>query len=127
MSAKAFDTTGPIKDFDNTVYIERKEDKEVLNYIREGEHVTILGARQIGKTSLLYNVRRQLEEGYILIYIDLSAGDAIEDEEKWYQQFICKRILAQVNDSFPSDVRKQKVLPAKSKIEFLNFLNQIGL
>ncbi|MBM3237889.1 hypothetical protein FJZ31_16495 [Candidatus Poribacteria bacterium] len=127
MAAKAFQTSGPITDFDKTVYIERNEDKEVLNYIRGGKHVTILGARQTGKTSLLYNIERQLGEGYIPIYIDLSAGDSIKDEREWYQQFLCERILAQVSDRFTSDVGKQKLVPAESKIGFFNFINQVAL
>lgn len=127
MDAKDFKTTGPIVDFDNTVYVKRKEDKEVLDYILRKEHVAILGARQTGKTSLLYNIKGQLGEGYIPIYIDLSAGDSMMDETKWYRQFICERILDQVIDKFTSDIAKQKVVSAENKIGFLNFLNQVAL
>jgi len=126
MDRKSFQTRGPITDFDKEVYIERNEDKEVLDYIGNNRHVTILGARQTGKTSLLYNLKRQLGKGFIQIYIDLAAGDSIKDEEAWYK-FICERILAQVSDRFTSNSGEQQLVPAKSKIEFFNFLNNVAL
>jgi hypothetical protein len=67
------------------LYVERPEDREIAADIRRGNYVALIGARQMGKTSLLLKLRRQLlEEGHIPIYLDLSP---VRDREKgaWYR------------------------------------------
>jgi hypothetical protein len=68
-----FRTTGPLTEDDVPLYVERDEDKKVAACIRRGDYVALIGARQTGKTSLLYRLRGQLfDEGCIPIYIDLT-------------------------------------------------------
>ena len=126
MYVKNFQIRGPITDFDNIFYVERNEDKEALECIRSSLHFTVLGARRTGKTSLLFNLERQLGEGFIPINIELAAGDSITDEEEWYR-FICKRILNQTSDRFTSGSEEQQLVPVESKIKFLDFLNDVAL
>ncbi len=58
--AKKFVTKGPIADPGEQIYIERPEDTEILQAVRRGDYVTLLGARQTGKTRLLYKLAREL-------------------------------------------------------------------
>ncbi|MBI3924379.1 MAG: AAA-like domain-containing protein [Armatimonadetes bacterium] len=55
------------------VYIERPEDDRLPEHVLAGHYVTVLGPRQMGKTSLLYRTRERLREaGLAVAYLDLS-------------------------------------------------------
>ncbi len=68
--AKEFLTRGPI-DPDKQIYIERPEDKEILQAMHHRDYVTLFGARQTGKTSLLYKLAGELRTE-IPVFVDLS-------------------------------------------------------
>ena len=57
------------------LYVERKADKQLKNVISDmGRPASILVSRQMGKTNLLLNTKRQLtNNNRIFIYIDLSS------------------------------------------------------
>lgn len=84
---KVFKTEGPLLEKDSHLYIERAEDRRIVANIRRGNYVALLGARQMGKTSLLLKLRRQLVgEGHLPIYLDASPV-ADRDEGAWYAHF----------------------------------------
>jgi GTPase SAR1 family protein len=81
----AFNYTGHLTENDALLYVERSEDNEVTACVRKGKYVAFIGARQTGKTSLLYRLRRQLsDEGCIPIYIDLSSFGGVV-QSRWYE------------------------------------------
>lgn len=59
----------------NEFYVERKADSQLINTINEmGRPASILVSRQMGKTNLLLNTKRNLQNNYTkFIYIDLSS------------------------------------------------------
>jgi len=79
--AKVFRTRGPINP-DKQIYIERPEDTKILQTVRREDYVTLLGARQTGKTSLLYMLRRQLTTE-IPVFVDLSKFSRHKGDD-WY-------------------------------------------
>jgi hypothetical protein len=69
------------------LYVERAEDRDIVSEVRRGNYVTLIGARQTGKTSVLLSLRRLLlEEGHIPVYLDLSPARD-RDREGWYRYF----------------------------------------
>lgn len=140
MATKAFQTRGPITDIETTVYVKRKlewEDPKIIikedrlfYEISRAQHVTILGARQTGKTSLLFQLEDYLKEegGYVSINVDLSPGEKLEDEERWYQ-YVANQILPEEVSkklSISEEEKKEWVGSVKDEPTFIYFLDQIG-
>ena len=72
-----FKTTGPLDfDHDRTIYVERPERQDIFREIRRPyveSYVALLGSRQMGKTTLLYRVYRDLKRaGDPVAFLDLS-------------------------------------------------------
>jgi len=66
------------------LFWDRKIEMELFQErIQEGAHLLLVAPRRIGKTSLLKEAARQLEQQYLCLYVDLqkakSAADAIVD------------------------------------------------
>jgi internalin A len=56
------------------VYIERREDKEALHLLLAGEYVNILSSRQMGKSSLMVRIKRELNaRGVRVATVDLAS------------------------------------------------------
>ena len=105
---------GPLTEDDGGgLYVERDEDKKVAACVRRGDYVALIGARQTGKTSLLYRLRRQLlDEGCIPIQIDLSSfGGAVES--RWYKH-LRGEMQAQIERVLPSI----SILPMCDHLDF---------
>jgi hypothetical protein len=73
-----FKTTGPLDfDQDRAIYVERPERHEIYQEIRRPyveNYVALLGSRQMGKTTLLYHIYRELRHaGDPAAFLDLSA------------------------------------------------------
>ncbi len=103
MGAAAFKYTGALDpQYHHHLYVERPEDQMVRQALEErvGTEcvlISLIGARQTGKTSLLNRLHARYnaeDSGWTTIKIDLSM--LIEAEgESWYQQFIatcCDRL-----------------------------------
>ena len=80
--AKDFKILGPITNPEKQIYIERPEDTEVLQALYRGDYITLLGARQTGKTSLLYKLASGLKTE-IPVLVDLSSFSKV-DKDDWY-------------------------------------------
>jgi WD40 repeat protein len=67
-------------------YIERDSDRALYDALKQGEYCYVFDARQVGKSSLLVQVRSRLEsEGLSCVWLDLSAiGSENTTPEQWY-------------------------------------------
>ncbi|MBI1863137.1 AAA-like domain-containing protein, partial [Candidatus Microgenomates bacterium] len=73
---------GPVQA--SEIYIERRADHEVLRQVRALDYAHVIAPRQMGKTSLLQRLSRQLTTwGWRCVYVDLSELKAT-DEAAWY-------------------------------------------
>jgi hypothetical protein len=79
---------GPV-DSNSTLYVRREIDNQVLLSINRGEYLNLRGGRQTGKTTLVLNLRKQLDQaGVISAFIDLSTlGTTNIDEVGWLREF----------------------------------------
>jgi hypothetical protein len=73
-----FKTTGPLDfDLDRAIYVERPERQDIFREMRKPfveRYVALLGSRQMGKTTLLYRVYRDVRRvGDPVAFLDLSA------------------------------------------------------
>jgi len=85
-----FKTKGPLTEEEAHLYVERTEDAKVRSCVRSGDYVTLIGARQTGKTSLLYKLRTQMrKEGWVTFLIDVSPP-ADSDKPRWYEYLTTK-------------------------------------
>jgi len=99
-AAKEFVTKGPIINPDKQIYLERPEDTEILQAVRRGDYVTLLGARQTGKTSLLYKLARELRTE-IPVFVDLSSFSGLKEDD-WYDRVartVVKRLPQELRDA----------------------------
>lgn len=88
---------GPVK-FDSPVYIVRKKDELALRSIRSKEFVSIIGPRQVGKTSLLQRIQAVVETNYdyASTLIDLSTiNDPNFEFSEWAFHF-CNLLINQL-------------------------------
>jgi len=95
-AAEEFETMGPIIDPSKQIYIERPEDTEILQTVARGNYVTLLGARQTGKTSLLYKLARELKIE-VPIFVDLSRFSGLERTE-WYNH-VAKELVRRLPEN----------------------------
>ncbi|MEM7587759.1 MAG: AAA-like domain-containing protein, partial [Acidobacteriota bacterium] len=72
------------------IYIERPEDAELLDALRAGEYCNLLTARQMGKTSLMNRVVRQLRaDGVACSAFDIGALlDSEQGKSEWYRGLV---------------------------------------
>jgi hypothetical protein len=70
-------------------YVEREADEQLYNKIlKEGVVCSVLTSRQMGKSSLIVQVRHRLEkENFICVVIDLQAIGNARTREQWYKTF----------------------------------------
>ncbi len=117
-----FRCKGHLTEDDAPLYAERDEDKKVITCVRRGDYVALIGARQTGKTSLLYRLRSQLlDEGCIPIYIDLSSSKRVV-EERWYKHLRGK-MQAQIEQALPGI----SVLPMRDHLDFHEALRELPI
>ncbi len=110
---------GPLTD--KTIYIERKADNELFNYVHSMEYVMIVEPRQQGKTSLIRHLMATSPlKGWNFVYVDVSTLDT-RSEQGWYQTLsrrICKDLngMLETIPDIPGD-----------NFEWRDFLSEIAL
>ncbi|MDJ0510449.1 MAG: AAA-like domain-containing protein [Crocosphaera sp.] len=112
---------------DSPYYVTRKADKELFNYLVKGEFCYVFNARQMGKTSLQFQVSKKLhQQGFIVVNLDLSSIGNSLTIEQWYATIISK-IYRSLNLTFnlSSWWKKQELLSFSSRWEV--FLKDILL
>jgi len=62
--------------------------KQILEYFPDKEAVVILGARQVGKTSLMQLMRIEIEKEYPCFYFDLERPEDLEKVEMPVEEFL---------------------------------------
>ena len=89
-AADSFDyQIGGSLDVDSPTYVVRSADRHLYQAMRGGEFCYTFNARQMGKSSLMVRILKQLQEdGYRCIAIDLTriGGENI-DIDRWYKGF----------------------------------------
>src|SRR5215510_8611085 len=98
---RIFTTGGPTQ-VSGGLYIERRADRELLDHCRNGEYAFVLSSRQVGKSSLMNNVARQLkvQDGIESVIIDLQGMGARLSADQWYQGMltrIARRLTTEIN------------------------------
>jgi len=91
-------------------------------------YVALLGSRQTGKTSLLYQIRASLRQtpGYVAALVDLSPLDGQNDEAECYR-YICRELLTELTPvlTIPEEDRRH-LLETASPISFRLFLSEVA-
>lgn len=92
---------GSLSSHDPT-YVVRQADRQLYQALQAGEFCYVLNSRQMGKSSLLQRVSRQLqEEGCLCLYLDVTQlGSANTTAAQWYRGILT--ILAYQLDLPPS-------------------------
>jgi Leucine-rich repeat (LRR) protein len=71
------------------VYVIRPDDDKVMNFLLAGEYVAILTSRQMGKSSLMNKVARQLvAEGWLTAMVDLTVLGSTSDGPTYYKELM---------------------------------------
>lgn len=109
------------------LYVERKADKQLASIIEDMQRPGyVLVARQMGKTNLLFNAKRQLEnDKRLFAYVDMS--NVFKKERECYQNIIdC--IIEPNSDAFftvennITSIRSHKLPPHKEYMRSLRVL-----
>ena len=114
METKIFHWGGNL-DPSSPVYVVRPEDAKLAEHIAVGDFVSIIAARQMGKTSMLLRTRKLLSQaGMAIAYIDLSPARE-ESLQGWYG-YLAKTINEQLLN--PADAPP---LP-NTHLEFMQYI-----
>lgn len=128
MSDQIYQTSGPITDPNSPIYVSRVEGSRALELIMQMRYVTILGAHQTGKTSLLYKLRAELERmHYIPVLVNLSNYEHC-DQSKWYG-LVSQGIIDSVRERIVAKARRRLrrvANPAEFKSIFGRLATHIG-
>lgn len=119
MQNNPFKFTGPLDPVkDESVCVPRTKSTDyILEGIFRGDYWTILGPRQIGKTTLLRLLMNKLD-GYRYVYVDLEVCP--ENENSFYEW-----IIGRISEKIPAIPSKNKAIQLHDfgpKLEFYNFL-----
>src|SRR5262245_49899346 len=98
---RIFTNGGPVQ-VGSGLYIERQADHDLLKHCRNSEYAFVLSSRQVGKSSLMNNVARQLkaQDGIESIIVDLQRMGAHLSADQWYQGLltrIARRFRPEIN------------------------------
>jgi WD40 repeat protein len=80
-------TVGGTVQASSGMYIRRKADTDLLSHCLKGEYAYVLASRQVGKSSLMVSVARELrQQGAHPVIVDLtSVGQSDVDAARWYE------------------------------------------
>ncbi len=82
---------------DNTAYVERQCDHELLERLRNSEYCFVFNSRQMGKSSLRVRTMQKLQqEGFVCAVIDPQTRGTTLREDQWYAGTI-KRLIGDLH------------------------------
>ncbi len=114
---------------DAAIFAPRPEGEDILRMVRQSmvsSYIALMGPRQTGKTSLLYQIKARLQKtpGYATALLDLSPLEGHTDESECYR-YICRQILGEVGNLIPMTDEERKRLANTSKaVDFRGFLSE---
>ena len=91
MEASLHIPVGGTVNADTQIYIERKEDSRLVEFIEQGQFVNILTARQMGKSSLMIHALPRLHDlGFETVIVDIAGriGTPLS-QHRFYQDLLC--------------------------------------
>lgn len=116
---------GPIQ-YDSPVYITRQDDeKKAFEALVSKKDVSIIGSRQIGKTSLLHKMQAQVATnyGHATAYLDLSILNVPDvDVELWAHEF-SSYLLDQLKAYL---ITTEGLQPPRNAIEFGSYWRELS-
>ena len=118
-SFQGYITGGPVK-CDDPCYIIRKKEKKIFQAIQNQNFVSIVGPRQIGKTSLLHKIQSicMKDYGYACISIDLSTINNPDYDWRTWVEIFCKKIIQQVRNLIETEILLR---PPVSPSDFVDY------
>lgn len=82
---------------DNTAYVERQCDRELLDRLKNSEYCFVFNSRQMGKSSLRVRTMQRLQqEGFVCAVIDPQTRGTTLREDQWYAGTI-KRLIGDLH------------------------------
>jgi len=86
VAARHFFVSGGTLPLDSESYVERKADRQLLEFLEAGRYCYVLNSRQVGKSSLsVRTVARLTERGIRTVFIDLTQiGGRNVQAAQWY-------------------------------------------
>lgn len=128
MLVNPYEFTGPLdpETHRDTCSKRTREINKVIQGIKRGDYWSILGPRQIGKTTFLFQLSKELSDdpsdtNYICIYIDLEISAS--NQEMFYEIMINEIIEKLPPEIVPPDREQCKTLGPK--YSFYNFLKKL--
>ena len=123
-----FRTRGPLlSTADPELIIERPELRRALRIARQPsitQYVAFLGARQTGKTTLLFHLMHLLKAEYACIFVDLSVL-RFQDARACYR-FLAFRLISEFREMLGSSFTLSETSQLDGSVEFLRFLRKLA-
>jgi len=134
-----FYKVGGTIDFDKQeVYVSRKADDDLFKSLKKGQFSYVFNSRQMGKSSLMVNIKEKFKENKDIICIDYSLQNRPTDESNFYNTLI-QNIGEKIDEKFiavPQDREIgcndlteffQKVLSSNKTIKIIVFIDEIDV
>jgi hypothetical protein len=118
-----YTTGGPI---DTGFRIARREEESVWKLLVDGDlYVPLCCARQLGKTTLMYQLRERLQkEGFGAVYLYLG-GRNDQSAARFYKS-ICEGILVQVATCLDKDTAPPNIASVDDQLAFSDFIEWLA-
>jgi hypothetical protein len=113
---------GPLDPASN-FYMHRQLDDALLQSLTRGEYINLRGGRQTGKTSLIWRMRKKLQElSAVTAYVDAAAILETDAEQQSWLEAFAKALQSML---LPDDLRTSMPHAPKTVVVFPDYLYEI--